>query len=202
MMMPPVTVSDPNHSAERTERALAIRQAAVSLAGELGLAGITMKRVASLAGMTPGNLYLYYKSKEELIQATYLDLKAKAVTAYISGLDATQPFQALLKQLWDNIFGYQLRNPQEVVFTNQCLQSAFVPREMLEKGEVMLAPILSILERGKHEGMFRDLPTRVIGIMLWGVIAESAKSCLALSPEEQARHSDLAFEFCWRGLQP
>ena len=47
----------------------AIADATFALVAQVGLSGLTMAAIAREAGIATGTLYVYYKSKEELLNA-------------------------------------------------------------------------------------------------------------------------------------
>jgi TetR/AcrR family transcriptional regulator, repressor of fatR-cypB operon len=52
-----------------------IRNAVLDTVAEVGLAGLTMKKIATLADISPATLYLYYSNKEEMINRLYRETK-------------------------------------------------------------------------------------------------------------------------------
>ena len=60
------------------EKLQAIADATFALVEKAGLSGLTMADIAGAAGIATGTLYVYYSSKEELIN----DLYQKSKTAF------------------------------------------------------------------------------------------------------------------------
>lgn len=75
---------------ERTRAAIV--QAALTLFRERGYQGTTMREVAATAGVSTGNAYYYFRSKEELVQGFYDHLADEHATASAPVLAATTDF--------------------------------------------------------------------------------------------------------------
>ena len=76
------------------DRPAAIRRALRNLVAERGFHGASMGAVAKEAGVATGTAYVHYESKEELVYATYLEIKAGLSAAVMTGFDSTaEPFK-------------------------------------------------------------------------------------------------------------
>jgi len=87
--------------AARTPRAeqtrAAITEAALALFRERGYEAATMRAIAERAGVSTGNAYYYFSSKEELIQEFYLRNHARHLAACRGVLAAETDFTARLR---------------------------------------------------------------------------------------------------------
>lgn len=87
--------------AELTPRAeqtrAAIIEAALGLFREAGYEATTMRAIAQAAGVSTGNAYYYFGSKEELIQQFYVRNQAEHLAAVRPVLDAETDFAARLR---------------------------------------------------------------------------------------------------------
>ena len=97
-----------------------------------GLEGVRIQNVSDLAEISPGALYRYFDSKDQLIEAcfTYVDKQAAAIFDHltlnpISML--TDPMGAV-KSLWLPYFRYWTSHPDETVFYHRFRDSAFFPK--------------------------------------------------------------------------
>lgn len=59
-----------------------IREAALELFNARGSSNVTTNLVAETLGMSPGNLYYHYRSKEDIVRALFADLDAEWDAAY------------------------------------------------------------------------------------------------------------------------
>ncbi len=68
-----------------SDRPAAIRRALRDLVAERGFHGASMASVAKRAGVATGTAYVHYSSKEEVVFATYLEIKSDLAEAVLEG---------------------------------------------------------------------------------------------------------------------
>lgn len=93
--MTPSSADDATTKAQRT-RALIV-EAALRLFREHGYERTTMRAVAEAAGVSVGNAYYYYRSKEELVQGFYDQLAAEHTAAAAAPLAASTDLEQRLR---------------------------------------------------------------------------------------------------------
>ena len=84
----------------RIDRPAAIRKAMRDLVAENGFHGSSMAAVAKAAGVATGTAYVHYESKEELVYATYLEIKSDLATAVTELLDDDVAPAERYRQMW------------------------------------------------------------------------------------------------------
>ncbi len=99
---------------------------------QYGLEGVRVQNVSELAGVSPGALYRYFESKEQLIREcfTYVDKQAAAVFDHLN----FNPFSMLtdpigaVRSLWFPYFRFWVSHPDETVFYYRFRDSAVFPQ--------------------------------------------------------------------------
>ena len=97
-----------------------------------GLEGTRIQNISELAGVSPGAMYRYFDSKDELMLAcfTHLDRQAAAI---FEGLDfdpqamAADPMGAV-RTLWTPYFRFWVSRPDETIFYHRFRDSTFFPK--------------------------------------------------------------------------
>jgi AcrR family transcriptional regulator len=90
-----VTAVSEDSKSQRTRAAIV--DAAMRLFRERGYQGTTMREVAAEAGVSTGNAYYYFRSKEELVQGFYDDLAKEHADACRPVLATTTDFGSRLR---------------------------------------------------------------------------------------------------------
>ena len=107
------------------DRPAAIRLALRDLVAERGFHGASMGAVAKVAGVATGTAYVHYESKDELVYATYLEIKSE-LGAYV--LDGFQP-DAEPFERWHHILTRAYRHlaaePSRARFLTQLEESPY-----------------------------------------------------------------------------
>ena len=108
-----------------------IISAAIRAVRQHGLEGARVQNVSTLAGVSPGALYRYFESKEQLILEcfTYVDKQAAAIfeNSKFSPLAMLADPMGSVKKLWLPYFRFWVAHPDETVFYHRFRDSAFFP---------------------------------------------------------------------------
>jgi AcrR family transcriptional regulator len=178
-----------------------IFSATLKLVANMGVAGITMRQIASEAGIATGTLYIYFKDKEELVNKLYEDCRTSSVNAYLQGYDATKNFKTGFKLIWRNIFNYRIENFEASVFMEQCFHSPFITETTREMTRRVIQPLYKLMDRGKSELLIKDLDTKLLLIFMVGNINDLCKYAKYINKKISDDIIEDAFSVCWDGLK-
>jgi len=97
-----------------------IIKAAVQAVRQYGLEGARIQNISDLAGYTPGALYRYFKSKDEIMQECFFSIARQLSDLFdeaeiVSTLLEGNP-RDIFRQLWRRFFRFWLTHPDETVF--------------------------------------------------------------------------------------
>ncbi len=108
-----------------------IIRAAIAGVRKYGLEGVRIQNISEIAGLSPGAMYRYFKSKDELITAcfTFVDKQAAAI---FDGMRIEPPVIAAdpvrtAKALWQPYFRFWIAHPDETVFYHRFRDSEMFP---------------------------------------------------------------------------
>ncbi|MGI9666002.1 MAG: TetR/AcrR family transcriptional regulator [Acidimicrobiia bacterium] len=177
------------------DRPAAIRLALRDMVAERGFHGASMGVIATRAGVAAGTAYVHYESKEELVYATFLEVKGDLGAAVLTGYpaDAT-PFDR-----WNHLlrasFRYLEEEPARARFLSQLEESPYYEEahaRHVARGDALTeaAAASDIVE------LLVDLPVEVIYAMSLGVAVRLVSSGVKLSEDEL----DTLVESTWRAL--
>lgn len=141
---------------QREKRINHILDSALEIIALKGIGSVSINHIATASGMSIGNMYHYFKSKDEIIS----ELLRRGQTLYgehVSQL-AEQPGDALSKLLllsesWlalENNWAYTI-----LIHTARLSESSSeeIRREVTERFTNNLGPVASIMEQGQQEGL-------------------------------------------------
>ncbi|WP_265470074.1 TetR/AcrR family transcriptional regulator [Haemophilus parainfluenzae] len=84
-----------------------------------GLHHLSMHKLAKEAGIAAGTIYLYFKSKDELLAQFARRVFNKFVVAIEEGFDESQSFFEQYRKMWWNIWHFLQENPTVLSNMNQ-----------------------------------------------------------------------------------
>src|SRR5688572_12953119 len=102
-----------------------IRQKALEMAVKDGFDGLSMQKLAKVAGVSPATIYIYFKDRDDLILNLWLQEMAKMADATLHAFDPTMPFDEGLRIQWLNRARFCMDNPASMHFLEQIKYSPY-----------------------------------------------------------------------------
>jgi AcrR family transcriptional regulator len=178
----------------------AILQAMLELVAERGFHDAPMSLVARRAGTSAGIIYHYFPSKDELIRALYLHVKAKMGRFLIEGQVVDMPAEQAFKRVWMNAYRFYRTHQQEVKFLDQYENSPYCggspEMEALVQQDQNIALLMNLFRPRSTGGPLKDLPREAVAELTLGVAARLAKRA---KPLKTKALEEIAAA-CWKAV--
>ena len=84
-----------------------------------------MSAVADRAGVAAGTAYVHYEDKDDLVIATYVEVKADLSAAAVAGLDPRASLDDRFLRIWHNIYRHLEADPARARFLIQVEASPY-----------------------------------------------------------------------------
>lgn len=178
-----------------------IYKATLELVQEYGLAGITMNKIAKSSEMATGTIYIYFDSKEELVNTLFTECRKASAAIYFTGYDPGMTFKQGFKVIWMNLLKYRVKKFEEAVFVDQCYHSPFITESTKEITRQLFQPLHKLMDQGKKEGLVKELDTFLLLTFMIGSIREIVKYYHYSDRKITADIAEQAFHLCWDGLK-
>ena len=164
----------PAHLGASPDKRQAILAAALRLIARLGLHAAPMSAVARVAGVAAGTLYLYFPSKEAMINALYLEVLEDRDRSMLGEVTAAANDGAVgsagLWAFWHGLARWHLDHPDASSFLQQCKASAILTDETREVERRKNAEGLMSFEHAVAAGRLRDVSLQVFWALAMGPI--------------------------------
>ena len=177
------------------DRPAAIRNALRDLVAERGFHGASMGAVAKAAGVATGTAYVHYESKEELVYATYLELKAELGEAVLTDFDPSAAPREAWRHILTTTYEHLSEEPQRAQFLTQLEESPFYEEahsRLMASGD----PLVEMASSHDIAKLLIPLPNEVIYALSFGVAVRLTAAGVRLKPEEL----DLLVDATWRAV--
>jgi TetR/AcrR family transcriptional regulator, cholesterol catabolism regulator len=196
---------------ERNELRSLIRKSRVldkaeTLFWQKGYQSTTIVDIANACGCRPGNIYNYFKSKEDILYGVINDITSRAVALVEPlGEDMTTSPAELLKSLIKTHFAFLAGMKQSIVFITDTALKDLSPdhrRAIIKLRKTYEDTLLKILRRGKESGDFADIDERIVSYLIPSLIV---RSNVWFSPKGRLsvdEVSDIIFQFAYLGIRP
>lgn len=178
-----------------------IFRAALKLVAKKGLSGMTMGDISKEAGIATGTLYVYFKSKDELINALFAACRESTVEVSFKGYNPQQPFKPGFKNIWLNILRYRLQNFEESVFLEQCYHSPYITADTREKAQQLAAPFYALIARGQSEQLIKNVDPGLLLTFMIGSMNELIKQSHYSGTALTRSKMSITFDLCWDALK-
>ena len=176
----------------------AILSAATQVFAERGLSAPTVA-ITSAAGIAEGSLFTYFKTKDELINALYRELKLELADATMSGFPRRQSVRHRLEHLWNGYVQWGVANPDRQKVLKQIQVWGGLTEESKQAASAPFREIQRMAEDAVTQRIYRDIPQAFIVAAL-GALAEMTMEFVVREPERAEMYRTAGFEVLWAGI--
>src|ERR1700723_1024072 len=159
----------------------AILSAATQVFAERGL-GAPTASITSAARIADSSLFTYFKTKDELINALYRELKLELADAMMSGFPRKQSVRHRLGHVWNGYLQWGVANPERQRVLKQIQVWGGLTEESKQAGFAPFSEIQRMAEDAATQKIYRDVPQVFIGAAL-AALAEMTMEFIAREPE-------------------
>lgn len=179
------------------EKRRAILEAALRTFAERGVANTPTSAISEAAGVAEGTLFTYFKTKAELINELYLEMRRdfdRQLTDFPAGAEA----RIRLRYIWDKFLNLGIGQPERLTVLRQIRATGKLMKESEKPGPLILET-LNATREAVIEGGFRDAPVEFMVLQL-RAHAEATIEFILVHPDREAECRELGFDLIWKGL--
>jgi AcrR family transcriptional regulator len=135
----------------------ALIKATIELVNNNGFHATSMSKIAKMANVSPATIYLYFEHKQDLVNQTYIEVKAAytnyAFATYTLNMDVETGFEII----WKRIADFKFKDCENAMFLAQCDNTPMIDEPSRQEGIKHLEPLLNLWARGKKEGVIKPI---------------------------------------------
>jgi len=177
-------------------------QAALKLFAANGVQNTATAAIAREAGTAAGTLFLYFPTKQDLINQLVLDIGKAQSEAVKSAITPELTARETFATIWQETVHWFLENMQAYRYIQQVRDSTLIPEEIAQESGKYLDYYFTAIQKGLAEPAIKPYPLELIGEMLYGAIV--AVMNLIKSQPDSAYHEAYirsGFEIFWNGIR-
>lgn len=178
----------------------AIFEATLALTGQEGIVGLTMSKIAKAAKIGIGTLYVYFDSKEALVNELYRELKTKGSLSIIDDLKEL-PVKVQLMKIWENTLRYQVENHAQMVFMEQFLRSPFISHESKGLSDQFRNHLVGLLKTGQEQMIIKQADQAILMNLLSGYSRHMSSHLVTTKSPLTQDIIDASFGICWDAIK-
>ena len=174
----------------------------LALVSRVGLSGLTVPLIAKQSGVATGTVYVYFKSKDDLIRALFKDVKHRFASNLFAGHQPGKPVKESLRALWENGLRYMATHYEEQIFREQFNASPYRrEEENVDYGLRLMGPLLDVLHTGQEQGLIKADREDLLLCVFFGLLlrlAEGARENPALLHKAMLGKT---FQYFWDAIK-
>src|ERR1700732_1612937 len=172
----------------------AILDAATRLFAERGLTAAPTSEISKQAGIAEGTLFTYFKTKDELVNALYRELKLELADAIMSDFPRKKNVGTRLRHVWDRYVNWGIANPRQRKVLAQLTVSDVLTNESRDAGSAPFVEFQYMIRDAIERRVFRnDVPVELISKSL-GALVEGTIDLTVADRSKAEQYRGSAFE--------
>lgn len=179
----------------------ALIKATIDLVNNNGFHATPMSKIAKMAKVSPATIYLYFENKQDLVNKTYIEVKAEYTAYVFKNYDKNLTVEVGFEMIWKRIADFKFKKCENAMFLAQCDNTPIIDEEIRQQGIKHLQPLLYLWARGKDEGIIKP-----ISDYLLYAYAINPLSFLMMSHKRGAfkldeKHIEQAYKAAWNSIK-
>lgn len=134
----------------------------LELVTELGLKGTTISQISKHANISPGIIYYYFNSKDEILHTLYSNLESAFVDSVNLGAPLAKPILECYQHMWLNTYNFCISNPNALVFVESYQNSIYFKDRISNTRELFLEKVQEKTNESISRGELKPLPIEAI----------------------------------------
>lgn len=176
-----------------------ITNAALKLFVENGFHGTATGKIAQEAGVANGTLFQYFKTKDELVIALYLQFKEEMFEFVSEHTDNKTDIKESIKSNLLSSLNWALDNPTKFHFIQQFHISPYLGKVEQEVLNKQVEPHLTLIQKGIQKGVLKSMPADLIYSLIsnqvFGVYKYITSKTFSKSKKQEM--IETTFEMLW-----
>ena len=175
----------------------AILDAAMELFADRGIGHAPTSAISSAAGVAEGTLFTYFKTKDELLNELFRELR-KEMDRELVDYPFTADPRTRLRFIWDRFLSLALKFPKRLQVLRQLRASGRLLKDA-EAPNMTIMELLHTTREAAELGGIRDASAEFL-VLMFRAQAEATVEFIGAHKDLEAESRELGFGVVWRGL--
>ena len=175
----------------------AILDAAVELFADRGIGHAPTSAISSSAGVAEGTLFTYFKTKDELLNELYREMR-REIDREMADYPFTADPRTRLRFVWDRFLDLVKKYPKRLKVQQQLRASGRLLKDA-ETPNMIIMELLHTSREGAAMGGLNGASPEYL-VLMFRAQAEATAEFIAAHPELESESRELGFRLVWRAL--
>jgi AcrR family transcriptional regulator len=173
----------------------AILTAAAAVIAERGL-GAATSAISSAAGVAEGTLFTYFKTKDDLLNALYRELKLELADAMMTNFPRRSSIRNRMQHVWNHYVDWGVANPAQQKALQQITVWGGLTEESKKAGLAPFMEIETTAQAAVEQHIFLDRPLPFIAAAM-SALADTTMEFMRRDPPQAAMYRGDGFAMLW-----
>ena len=179
----------------------ALVKATINLVNNHGFHAAPMSRIARMADVSPGTIYLYFENKQDLVNQVYIEVKSAFSKYAFQNYNETMEVEKGFEVIWKNIADFKLKQVEEAMFLSQCDNTPIIDEPGRKEGLKHLQPLLNLWERGQQAKIIKEVSPYLLYAYSIYPIAFLMNMQERELYEMTSEHIENAYKMAWNSIK-
>jgi AcrR family transcriptional regulator len=175
-----------------------ILAAATQVFAERGL-GAATSAISAAAGIAEGTLFIYFKTKDEMVNALHGAILQDLADAMMVGYPRRKSARLRVEHVWQKYLDWGLANVSEHSILRQVEMWPGLTEETKNAGRATFLEIEQLITEAVETRVFRDLPRQTFEAAM-NALADMALKLIRGDGKNEAVYREIGFAMLWGGL--
>lgn len=180
---------------------IAIIDHTLDIVFETGIAGVKMSKLAKRVGISPSTLYVYFETKEDLINSIGLKIISEIDESLETALSAADTFEQKFRAKWFNMLQFHLNHEKELNFIEQWRQSPFFSENSKKIFNSKGNSKSMLFQSGRDQNLIKNLDDHIIHAILSGMAKQFVGLIKMGALTLDQTSMDLTFSIVWDAVK-
>lgn len=176
-------------------------QAAIRLFCSLGFQNTSTTKITKEAGVGTGTLFLYFKSKDELVNALYLKIKKEMQDYNRVFGESNLSFKKQLNRFWVDVVLWGLNNPEKFKFMMQFKNSPYLSKFTMEEVSEEHQFVQDVMIKAMADGVIINQPFDFLMTLFTSQFSSIIQYLTAEKRKEPDQLIQTSFDVLWNGIK-
>lgn len=179
----------------------ALIKATIELVNNNGFHATSMSKIAKMANVSPATIYLYFENKQDLVNKTYIEVKAKYTAYAFETYTESMSIETGFELIWKRIADFKLKECDNAMFLAQCDNTPMIDEESRQQGIKHLQPLLDLWSRGKKDGVIKPISDYLLYAYAINPLSFLMMSQKRGSFQLDKTHIEKAYQAAWSSIK-
>jgi AcrR family transcriptional regulator len=162
-----------------------------------GIGHAPTSAISSSAGVAEGTLFTYFKTKDELLNELYREMR-KEIDCEMADYPFTADVRTRLRFVWDRFLDMAERYPKRLKVQQQLRSSGRLLKDA-EAPNMVIMELLHTSKEGAEIGGLRGASPEYL-VLMFRAQAEATAAFIAAHRDMKSESRELGFKLVWRAL--